>query len=155
LIAVKLTSMKTEKITINKSAQQPAGVEIDIVIPDGKLEEQLIGFMISLYLRDLKHAGRINYELPDQFTVDYRGEGRYVASVVGGVGPYYEPPRPVCLVGLRVADGRFDLIHAPLAAPQAAAAPVAAAPPDAESPAPAGEAPAAQPQTPEPSTGES
>ncbi len=131
--------MKTEKITVNKTAEQPDGVEIDLVMPDGAMEEKLLAFMLTLYLRDLKRDKRVNYELPERFVVDYRGQGRFVASDVTGGATYYEPPKPVCVVGLRWAQGRFDLIHAPLTPPAPTQNQTTPGSPAAASDAPSGE----------------
>jgi len=143
--------MKTEKITVNKTAELPAGVEIDLVVPDGAMEEKLLSFMLMLYLRDLKREKRVTYELPERFVVDYRGQGRFVASDVTAGTTYYEAPKPVCIVGLRWSGGRFDMIHAPLgpvgATPQQPPADPPALPqePPADPPAPPQEPPADPP----------
>jgi len=135
--------MKTQTLNVNKTAEQPNGVEIDIVLPENPTEQRLLGFLLTLYLRDVKREGRVNYELPERFNVSYQGEGRYIAATSPGDGTYYEPPKPVCLVGLREVGGRFDLIHAPLgpaAGQLAAGQPVAAQAPAAAETPPATEA---------------
>jgi hypothetical protein len=145
--------MKIQTLNVNKTPEQPAGVDIDIVLPENPMEQRLLGFLLTLYLRDVKRERRVTYELPDRFNVNYQGEGRFIAATSPGEGSYYEPPKPVCLVGLREVGGRFDLIHAPLGQP-AAGQPVATqalaaaeTPPAAEAP-PATEAAPAATDTP-------
>ncbi len=114
--------MKTAKITVNKTAERPEGIEIEIVQPENPVEERLLGYLLHPMLLELKRQNRIPYELPARFKVEHRGSGTFVASSSGGEGPYYEPPKPFAIVGVRVAGATFDIIHAePKVAPVAAA----------------------------------
>ena len=61
--------MKLDRIRINKSPQQPEGVEIELVKPENPNEENLLAFLLTGYIRDLKHDGRLPYDLPDKFGV--------------------------------------------------------------------------------------
>jgi len=110
--------MKTEKITINKTPQQPDGVQIEIVVPQEDMEERLLSFLLVGFLRDLKQNNRIPYELPERFIVEHRGNGTFVAfTVPGGQGPFYEQRKPIAMFGIRTFSGRFDLVHAPVGLP--------------------------------------
>jgi len=121
--------MKVEKITINKSPQQPNGIEVEIVQPDSGLEERLLSFLLASFLRELKRANRIPYDLPDHIVVDHRGQGTFLVSAPSLQAAYYEPPRPIAIFGIRTVNGRFDLIHAAVPArPEGAAAAPQAAP---------------------------
>lgn len=147
--------MKTAKITVNKTAERPEGIEIEIVQPENPVEERLLGYLLHPMLLQLKHDNRVPYELPARFKVEHRGSGTFVASSYGGEGAYYEPPKPFAIVGIRVAGLTFDIIHAepklaPAAAPQAEAVPPAAAP----EAAPAAE-PVPAPTEPAPESGQS
>ena len=103
--------MKTDKISINKTVEQPDGVEIEIIQPENKMEEGVLSFLLTGFLRDLKRDGRVSYELPERFRIEHRGNGTFVAFGQSD-GTYYEPPKPLAILGLRHANGRFDLIHA-------------------------------------------
>jgi len=115
--------MKTAKIRVNKTAEKPEGVEIEIVQPETAFEGRVIGFLLSHAVREAKHDNRIPYKLPAAFTIEHRGEGTFVvlgtppppqtAVPVQG-GGYYQPPRPLAIVGLRVLGQNFELIHAEL-----------------------------------------
>ncbi len=104
--------MKTEKININKTPQQPQGIEIEVVVPESKIEEKLLSFLLVSFLRDLKQNNRVPYDLPQRFNVDYRGQGTFLASGFPEQAAYYEPPKPIAILGIRHAAGRFDLVHA-------------------------------------------
>jgi len=120
--------MKTEKITINRTQENPQGVEIDLVQPENALEERMMCFVLEMFLRDLKRDNRVTYELPPGARVRHGQRGTFVLVGHTGNGPYYEPPRPLVILGLRDAGGRFDLIHAPVPAmPPAQSQPAAGA----------------------------
>ncbi|MGE5609368.1 MAG: hypothetical protein ACM359_08945 [Bacillota bacterium] len=120
--------MKTQRITVNKTPDQPAGQEIDVVVPDVMMEERLLSFALTMFLRDLKRENRIDLDLPKRMDVVYQTEGRFIVRALGENASYYEPPRPLALVGLRWTNGRFDLIHAPLVLTKQAAQPQTAQP---------------------------
>lgn len=110
--------MKTEKITVNKTAERPEGIEIDVVVPETPLEEKLISFLLTAHIRELKQANRLPYDLPQQLIIDHRGKGTFLLSGMVDQGGYYEPPQPIAIVGLRSIAAKFDLIHAPAIRPQ-------------------------------------
>ncbi len=118
--------MKTDKIKVNKTPQQPDGIEIELIQPENPMEERLLSFLIQPFLVNLKRENRIPYDLPARFEVQHRGSGTFLATGYFESGTYYEPPRPIAIVGLRVAGNGFDLIHAD-ANPKPAGAAVAPA----------------------------
>ena len=115
--------MKTAKIKVNKTEKTPDGVEIEIVQPEGALETKVMSYLLSHAVRQARGDNKITYKLPENFSVDPRGEGTFVvmgsppppptASPVRG-GGYYQPPQPLAIVGVRTAGPGFDLIHAEL-----------------------------------------
>lgn len=128
--------MKTAKIKINKTKEQPEGVEIEIVQPDSNFEGRVLGSLLVNSLREAQRENRIPYKLPAQFHVEHRAEGTFVvmgtpspketANPLPG-GGYYQPPRPLAIVGIRAVGNRFDLIHASLNANLGGRTPAAAA----------------------------
>jgi hypothetical protein len=110
------STMKTDRIRINKSPQQPDGIEIELVKPENPTEENLLSFLLTGYLRDLKRDGRLPYELPDKFGVRHQSEGSFILSGYYDEAKYYEPPQPLLIVGIQVRQGRFSLIHAAIQA---------------------------------------
>jgi hypothetical protein len=108
--------MKLDRIRINKSPQQPEGVEIELVKPENSTEENLLAFLLTSYIRDLKHDNRLPYDLPEKFGVRYQSEGTFILSGYYDQSQYYEPPAPILIVGLQSRQGRFSLIHAPIQA---------------------------------------
>ena len=115
--------MKTAKIHVNKTAEKPEGVEIEIVQPAEGLEARVMSYLLANAVREARHDHRIPYKLPTAFHIEHRGEGTFVivgtppppetAAPVAGSG-YYQPPRPLAIVGLRAVGQTFELIHAEL-----------------------------------------
>lgn len=110
------SSMKIDRIRINKSAQQPEGIEIELVKPENPIEENLLAFLLTGFLRDLKRDGRLPYELPDKFGVRHQSEGSFILSGYYDESRFYEPPQPLLIVGIQSRQGRFSLIHASIQA---------------------------------------
>jgi len=108
--------MKIDRIRINKSPQQPEGIEIELVKPENSNEENLLAFLLTGYVRDLKHDGRLPYELPEKFGVRHQSEGTFILSGYYEQNQFYEPPLPILIVGIQMRQGRFSLIHAPIQA---------------------------------------
>jgi hypothetical protein len=106
--------MKTEKIRINKTPDNPEGTELEVVFAENRLEERLLSFLMNVYVREMKRENLIPYEIPNGASVDYRGGGTFVLSGFLNEGNLYEPPRPIAIFGIRPVDNRFDLIHAPV-----------------------------------------
>lgn len=103
--------MKTDRITVNKTAERPEGIEIEIVQPETPLEERLISFMMMPMVRELKRDNRIPYDLPARLKIEHIGNGTFLATGQRE-GPYYENPNPIAILGLRIVPNGFDLIHA-------------------------------------------
>ncbi|MEX2673488.1 MAG: hypothetical protein WD294_15420 [Phycisphaeraceae bacterium] len=119
--------MKTAKISVNKTADQPEGVEIEIVQPENPLEERFLGFSVRQLLQAARDGERLGFDLPEGFQVMHQREGSYVIAGFSGKKPaegekaepsYYQPPVPLAVVGLRVVGNQFDLIHAAVDAEQ-------------------------------------
>ena len=108
--------MKLDRIRINKSPQQPEGIEIELVKPENPTEENLLAFLLTGYIRDLKRDGRLPYELPDKFGVRHQAEGSFILSGYYDETRFYEPPQPLLIIGIQSRQGRFSLIHAPIQA---------------------------------------
>jgi len=102
--------MKTESITVNKTADNPKGIDLEIVKPQSTVEQRLLSHMLVPYIRAAKERGNLPYDLPDNFTVEYLREGTFLASAQGPRASqgYYEPAKPIAIFGGRT----FDLIHA-------------------------------------------
>jgi hypothetical protein len=108
--------MKTETITVNKTAQNPDGLQIEIVKPQTSLEQRVLSYLLVGQIKQAKERGALPYDLPENFSVEYLREGTFLASAQGAQSPgsFYEPPRPIAIFGIRTVSGgrRFDLIHA-------------------------------------------
>ncbi len=105
--------MKTETITVNKTEDNPKGIDLEIVKPTTSLEQRLLSHILVPYIKQAKERGAIPYDLPDSFTVEYLREGTFLAQAGGASSAgFYEPPKPIAIFGLRTAGRGFDLIHA-------------------------------------------
>jgi len=108
--------MKLDRIRINKSPQHPEGIEIELVKPENPTEENLLAFLLTGFLRDLKRDGRLPYELPDKFGVRHQSEGSFILSGYYDETRFYEPPQSILIIGIQARQGRFSLIHAAIQA---------------------------------------
>ena len=108
--------MKLDRIRINKSPQQPEGIEIELVKPENSIEENLLGFLLTGYIRDLQRDNRLPYELPEKFGVRHQSEGSFILSGYYDETKFYEPPAPLLVIGIQSRQGRFSLIHAAIQA---------------------------------------
>lgn len=106
--------MKIEKITVNKTPEQPDGVEIDLVKPEDDLQGRVLSYLLTSAVREANRDGRINYELPDRITVEHRGEGTFVITGSRKESDFYEQPQPLAILGINSRGNRFELIHAEL-----------------------------------------
>ncbi len=106
--------MKVQTISVNRTAEQPNGVQIEIVQPENDVQARLIAFLLPSILREAKQNKRLSFELPAEFSVNHQGEGTFVVKSAVNTGGIYEPPKPIGMVGVRVVGKRFDLVHAPL-----------------------------------------
>src|SRR4051812_41854910 len=108
--------MKLDRIRINKSTETPEGLEIELVKPENPTEENLLAFLLTGYMRDLKRDGRLPYELPERFGVRHQAEGSFILSGYYDETKFYEPPAPLLIIAIQARQGRFNLIHAPIQA---------------------------------------
>src|SRR3954453_7060153 len=120
--------MKIDRIRINKSPQQPEGVEIELVKPENPNEENLLAYLLTCSIRDLKRDGRLPYELPDRLSVRHQTEGSFIVSGYYDETKFYEPPQPLLIIGIQSRQGRFSLIHAAINAKLKSAQPAPDAP---------------------------
>jgi hypothetical protein len=104
--------MKTDRIRINKTPQQPEGVEVELVKPENATEGELLSFLLTGYVRDLKKDGRLPYEVPEKFGIRHQNEGSFILSGYFDESKFYEPPQPILIIGIQVRQGKFNLIHA-------------------------------------------
>ena len=115
--------MKAEKTVVNQTAEQPDGIEIEMVTPESDLDKQLLSYLLASHVRELKQTKQSVFDLPENFIIEHGRKGMFFVKRVVSEGEYYEPPRPVAIVGIRVAGNRFDLIHAPVPAASPSAEP--------------------------------
>src|SRR5687767_14193136 len=108
--------MKTDRIRINKSAAQPEGIEVELIKPENNTEGELLAFLLTGFIRDLKRDNRLPYELPERFGVRHQAEGSFILSGYYDESRFYEPPQPLLIVGIQSRQGKFNLIHAPIQA---------------------------------------
>lgn len=110
--------MKTDKISVNKTAENPEGVEIDIVQPETDIEQRFMVFSLRHLLQAAKREGRLNFDLPEGFQVLHQRDGSFVVAGFRATedqqAGYYQPPTPIAVVGLRTVGNNFDMIHAPV-----------------------------------------
>jgi hypothetical protein len=108
--------MKTDRIRINKTPAQPEGIEVELVKPENTTEGDLLAFLMSGYIRDMKQQGRLPYELPERFGVRHQADGSFILSGYYDESRFYEPPQPLVILGIQVRQGKFNLIHAAIQA---------------------------------------
>ena len=130
--------MKTIKINVNKTEEQPEGIEIEVVEPDNDLEKRVLGFLLTGFVRDTKSRGVLKLDLPDNFAVSYEREGSFIVAdgprtpnLGGKVHTYYTPSKPLAVMAIHSVGGRLDVVYGELGkrkpgAPAAPAAPAAA-----------------------------
>ena len=142
--------MKTIKICVNKTEEQPEGIEIEVVEPENDLEKGVLGFLLTGFVRDSSSRGILKLELPAQFNVSYEREGSFllnegpsVPNLSGNVHTYYQPSKPLAVLAVHCVGGRLDVVYGEIAkrAPAEAAS-------NAEPAADAGKADAAAPGEP-------
>lgn len=108
--------MKTRKIFVNRTPQQPQGVPLEVVEPQGDLDARVLSFLLSATLREIKRSGKLEYDLPDFFTVEYTKDGSFVVSKPAGLNSkgIYEKARPIAVLGIRMHERGIDIVHAAL-----------------------------------------
>ena len=110
--------MKTTKIAVNKSEQQPEGVEIEVVEPENPLEERVLAYLLTGFVRDTKVRGVLKLDLPEQFRVGYEREGSFVLAsgpatpdLGGDVHTYYTPSKPLAVMAIHTIGDRLDVVY--------------------------------------------
>jgi hypothetical protein len=140
--------MRTVRITVNKTPQQPQGIELDLIEPEGTLESGVLAHLLGGYLQHASKTGQFALELPPRFTIEHKGQGSFVLfsapEATRTADPqtgYYSPAKALAVVGLRSVGRQFELVYRDLrqAAP---ASPGAEAPASPEAPAPPATPPA-------------
>ena len=106
--------MKTDQVRINKTPEQPDGVEIELVQPESDVEGRLLAYLLGAFMREATRQERVPYELPEQFEIQHRSEGTFVLTSQAGAnsGGYYQQAKPLAIMGIRVVGNTFDVIHA-------------------------------------------
>lgn len=132
--------MKTENVTINKTADRPEGVEVELVHPESELEQGVLAHLLAGFMRDAVASGRVDYNLPEDVRFEYTRNGSFVAMGRPADAPadgMYVPRQPVAIAGIARFGKRFDVIHAALAnQPQAQPATARGGEAKADAPAP-------------------
>ena len=101
--------MKTDKITVNKTSERPEGVEIEIVQPESRLEGKVLCYLLTGHLRQIKD--QLQFELPDRFSVEHRTNGTFLVTAPTEQSEFYEPARPIAVVGIQAVGQRIGIIH--------------------------------------------
>ena len=111
--------MKTATIHVNKTSEKPEGVPVEIVQPEGELDERLLTFTLRQMLETGRREEKLSFELPSSYQVQHQQDGSFVVAGFGGAegggdqqDAYYQPPRPLAVIGLRAIGKQFDMIHA-------------------------------------------
>ena len=108
--------MKTQTLTINKTPERPDGMEVEVLAAETELEQQLLCYLLTLYVRDARSQGTLDLEVPDRFTVRYNAEGSL--TLLGepntGDSAYYTPAEPRAVFLIRPLGKRFEIGYAPL-----------------------------------------
>jgi hypothetical protein len=135
--------MKTIKVAVNKSPERPDGVEIEVVEPEGQLEQQTLGYLLNGFVRDAAARGSFKLELPELFTIRYQREGSFLLetspsgpNVKGSTATYYSPGKPLAVMAIHKLANRMDVVYGeikqPDDKPREAAAPARPPTPPAE-----------------------
>jgi hypothetical protein len=107
--------MKTRSIHVNKTKQNPNGVELELIVAETKLEERMLKFFLGNLLRFMQDRGTLAVTIPDNFFLEYKEGGSFIvcespkAQTEGG--NYYQQARPHAVVGLRKSGKSFDLVY--------------------------------------------
>lgn len=71
--------MKTQTVTINKTADRPEGVEVELVTPESDLEQRVLAHLLAGFMRDAPAQGRVDDALPEDVRYEYTRNGSFVA----------------------------------------------------------------------------
>ena len=122
--------MKTDKIQVNKTPENAAGIEVEIVQPESPLETGVMEYLLTAFVHQARSNKALPYELPDAFTIQHQAAGSFAAigTKKDAANPYYQPPRPLAVLAVRKAGAGFDVIHAEVKQPTQAQKPSATTP---------------------------
>ena len=130
--------MKTDKIRVNRTNENPEGIEVDIVQPESPLETKVMEYLLTAFIQHARSSKGLPYDLPADLRVEHQTAGSFAAIGAAKTdSPYYQPPRPLAVMALRQVANGFDVIHAEIKTPEA--------PPAQSAPAEKTETPAAPP----------
>jgi len=128
--------MKTTKVSVNKTADKPEGVEINVIEPEDVIEIQVLTYLLQGFVRDAKSRGTFKLELPESFSISYQREGSFlltsgpqVPNTQGKVHTYYTPPKPLAVLAIHSRGKQLDVVYGEIGSrkpEEAAAAPEAA-----------------------------
>lgn len=110
--------MDTTKVAVNKSAERPEGIEIEVVSPENNLEQRVLSYLLTGFVQNARKQGSMQIDLPDNFTIEYQREGSFVLSsgpsspgLNGGQATYYTPPQPKAVLAIHAVGNRFDVVY--------------------------------------------
>lgn len=110
--------MKTTKVAVNKSADRPDGIEIEVVEPENNLEQRVLSYLLTGYVHNARKGGSLKVDLPEQFTIEYQREGSFVLfagpqgpKTEGGQTTYYQPQTPKAVLAIHAVGNRFDVVY--------------------------------------------
>lgn len=111
--------MKTTKMTINKTAEKPEGLTVNIVQPESVLEQDLMCYMLRSHLQHAKSQKSLSLELPTGFSVQYVKDGQFAmmsgpTSSGSAASPYYDSGRALAVLVILQSGNRFEIAHAAL-----------------------------------------
>lgn len=106
--------METIGIDVNKTAENPDGIKINIVEPQSPLEEKLLSHLLAGFLQNSKLSGNLQLDLPDAFRVEHTSKGSFLVTALSSEAGYYSQPTPIAIVAIRSIGNTFDLVSADL-----------------------------------------
>jgi len=107
--------MQVKTISVNKTAEKPEGVNINVVVPEGQVETDVMNYLLIGFLQSARQGGGLKMDLPDRFMVAHQADGSFLVSSEPGMktkSGYYSPPEPLAIVALQQHGKRFDLAYA-------------------------------------------
>ena len=110
--------MKPTKVAVNKSAERPDGIEIEVIEPENNLEQRVLSYLLTGFVNNAKNQGNLRIDLPGSFTIEYQREGSFVLyggpqtpSVSGSQATYYQPQQPKAVLAIHAVGNRFDVVY--------------------------------------------
>lgn len=111
--------MKTDTIHVNKTPDNPQGIEVEIVQPETPLETGVMEYLLTAFVHQARSNKALPYELPESFQIQHQTAGSFAAigAKQDTANPYYQPPRPLAVLAVRKAGVGYDVIHAEIKQP--------------------------------------